>query len=118
MEIAVHQARFVYRKPLDRPFITMTVRDGAGRLVEMPRDSCPGRYSRLADSAVFGHRLRVTTPLRQLPPTGAIFLELRHWKSREGKFSTLAWTAVPLERLTDGPARVCGWDGGNGGNGG
>jgi hypothetical protein len=40
-----------------------------------------------------------------------LFLEIKHWKSDKKRFSTLAWTAAPLEKLVDfGPtaARVGG----------
>ncbi|RMZ54489.1 hypothetical protein APUTEX25_002065 [Auxenochlorella protothecoides] len=105
LEVGLRVARFTYRKDLDRPFVTMSVRDGAGRLVEMPQDSCPGRYSRMADSVVFRQSMCLGTPLSQLPPGSSIFFELRHWKGKEHRFSTLAWTAVPLERVLDaGPA--------------
>lgn len=70
-------ARFTYRKDLDRPFVTMSVRDGAGRLVEMPQDSCPGRYSRMADSVVFRQSMCLGTPLSQLPPGEGLCLSVR-----------------------------------------
>lgn len=198
LEVGLQLARFMYRKSLDRPFITMSVRDGAGRFLELPRDSHPGRYSRLANTVVFSQSLEVETPLGRLPPgahwggfdgPGGVFVlelgcawavghasgkgdmigghdrgdgpatmpsrhvwhvfrpassrspprplapppqypshaphvfrpckcpplcpgaclyfELRHWKGREARFSTLAWTAVPLERVLDAGPRSC-----------
>lgn len=36
------------------------------------------------------------------PPAGStLFLEVKHWKSDKRRFSTLAWSAVPLDRLVD-----------------
>jgi Cytoskeletal adhesion len=68
LQIGLQLARFTYRKALDRPFITVSARDGAGRLIELPRDSCPGRYSRLADTVVFSQAVEIATTLKLLPP--------------------------------------------------
>jgi hypothetical protein len=93
-------------KPLDRPFLTLSLRDAAGRLVELPQDSHPGLHAR--DSGAIrmgGQELVLATPLGALPPGAVLFVELRQWKARERRFSTVGWSFVRLELVVDsGPA--------------
>ena len=35
------------------------------------------------------------------PPGSALFLEVKHWKGDKKRFSTLAWSVCPLDRLVD-----------------
>lgn len=35
------------------------------------------------------------------PPGAVLFVEVKHWKSDKKRFSTLAWSYCPLDRLVD-----------------
>ncbi len=96
------------RRGLDRPFVTLSLLDSLGRLVELPIDSHPGRAAdgdgkgASAGALDFAaQELVLTTPLAVLPPGAALLLELRHWKGGQRRFSTAAWTTVTVEMLVD-----------------
>lgn len=40
-------------------------------------------------------------PLPPPPPGSVLFVEVKHWKSDKKRFSTLAWSYCPLDRLVD-----------------
>ena len=56
-----------YRKPLDRPFFTVSLRDAAGRLLEPPADTPPGHFDRGTHTIAADHSVVLRTPLRDLP---------------------------------------------------
>lgn len=56
-----------YRKPLDRPFFTVSLRDAAGRLLEPPVDTPPGHYARAERCIAAAHAVTLRTPLQDLP---------------------------------------------------
>eukprot|EP00887_Chlorella_sp_A99_P005720 scaffold1.g5720.t1 len=101
LEVGISRADVRYAKPLDRPFFTISVRDHLGRLVELPQDTPPGHYHRDTGAIVAGHTVALSTPLQALPPGSVLYVEIKHWKSAEKKFSTLAWGYAPLEALVD-----------------
>lgn len=105
LEIWVQSAVLMQKKQLDRPFITLSVRDQLGRLVELPLDSHPGILHE--NSIEFDNqRMRLATPLKSLPPGCMVFMEIRQWKAAKKKFSTVAWSFVQTEMMVDsGP--VC-----------
>ncbi|KAL4421457.1 hypothetical protein ABPG75_010748 [Micractinium tetrahymenae] len=111
LEVAVRSAEIRYRKPLDHPIFTLSVRDSLGRLVELPQDTHPGHYRRETSTIHSSAIVRLTTPLRSMPPGAILFLEIKHWKADKRRFSTLAWAYAPLDKVVDfGPsaARVRG----------
>jgi hypothetical protein len=101
------------RRGLGRAFVTLSLLDSLGRLVELPRDSHPGcaadgkgaggaGAASAAGALDFAaQELVLTTPLAALPPGAALLLELRHWKGGQRRFSTAAWTTVAVEMLVD-----------------
>lgn len=105
LEIWVQSAVLLQKKYLDRPFVTLSVRDQLGRLVELPMDSHPG-ILRESGIQFDNQRMKLTTPLKSLPPGCMIFMEIRQWKAAKKKFSTVAWSFVETEMMVDsGP--VC-----------
>lgn len=63
----IDKAVVAYRKPLDRPFFTVSLRDAAGRLLEPPADTPPGHYDRGTRTIAADHCVVLRTPLRDLP---------------------------------------------------
>ena len=63
----IDKAVVAYRKPLDRPFFTVSLRDAAGRLLEPPADTPPGHYDRGTRTIAADHAVVLRTPLRDLP---------------------------------------------------
>ena len=112
LELRLLTAAIMQRKHLDHPFMSLTVRDPVGRLVELPQDSHPGLYSNNAVTNANGvidfnnQALRLTTHLRSLPPGCLLFLELKQWKAEKKRFSTVCWTFVDVEMMVDSGA-VC-----------
>jgi len=100
LELHFRAAALTQRKLMDHPFVTLSVQDPLGRLVELPQDTHPGIVT--LDTAVvdFGNQVLVLkTPLRSLPPGCMLFLELRHWKAEKRRLSTIAWTFVETEMM-------------------
>ncbi|PSC68707.1 Molybdopterin synthase catalytic subunit [Micractinium conductrix] len=105
LEVAVKSAEIRYRKPLSTPIFTLSVRDSLGRLVELPIDTHPGHYRRETSMIYSSAIVRLTSQLRSIPPGSVLFLEIKHWKADKKRFSTLAWSYAPLEKLIDfGPS--------------
>ena len=85
---------------LDRPLVTLSLRDHNGRLLELPQDSHPGIYSQEKGSIDFGNQiLQLKTPLAGMSPGSILFVELKQWKKR--RFSTVAWSFVEVEMMVD-----------------
>ena len=63
----IDKAVVAYRKPLDRPFFTVSLRDAAGRLLEPPADTPPGHYDRGTRTIAADHCVLLRTPLCDLP---------------------------------------------------
>ncbi len=61
------KAVVAYRKPLDRPFFTVSLRDAAGRLLEPPQDTPPGHFQKAERCIAAGHAIVLRTPLQDLP---------------------------------------------------
>ncbi|PRW32634.1 epidermal growth factor receptor substrate 15-like 1 [Chlorella sorokiniana] len=101
MELTVHSAQIRYRKPLSTPIFSISVRDSLGRLVELPIDTHPGHYRRETATIHSSAIVRLTSQLRKFPPGAVLFVEVKHWKSDKKRFSTLAWSYCPLDRLVD-----------------
>lgn len=40
-------------------------------------------------------------PTHPVLPGSVLFLEIKHWKGDKRRFSTLAWSYAPLDRLVD-----------------
>ena len=111
LEVAVRSAEVRYSKPLSTPIFTLSLRDGLGRLLELPVDTHPGHYRKETSIIHSSAVVRLATSLRQVPPGAVLFVEIKHWKSDKRRFSTLAWAAAALDTLVDaGPvaARVGG----------
>jgi hypothetical protein len=107
LQLSFRTAALMQKKLLDRPFISLSVRDPVGRLVELPQESHPGLYRNDIGCIDFNSQtISLKTPLRSLPPGCLIFLEVKQWKSDKKRFSTVAWAFVDAEMMIDsGP--VC-----------
>ena len=57
----------------------------------MPHDTHPGVFNAATGAIKLDQPLALATPLQQFPPGAALFVEIRHWKSTERRFSTVAW---------------------------
>jgi Cytoskeletal adhesion len=107
LQLSFRTAALMQKKVLDRPFISLSVRDPVGRLVELPQESHPGLYRNDIGCIDFSNQnISLKTPLRSLPPGCLLFLEVKQWKSDKRRFSTVAWAFVDAEMMIDsGP--VC-----------
>ncbi|KAG7672210.1 hypothetical protein NADE_000116 [Nannochloris sp. 'desiccata'] len=107
LQLCFRTAALMQKKLLDRPFISLSVRDPVGRLVELPQESHPGLYKNDIGCIDFSNQnISLKTPLRSLPPGCLLFLEVKQWKSDKKRFSTVAWAFVNAEMMIDsGP--VC-----------
>jgi len=107
LQLNLRTAALMQKKLLDRPFISLSVRDPIGRLVELPQESHPGLYRNEIGCIDFSNQIiSLKTPLRSLPPGCLLFLEVKQWKSDKKRFSTVAWAFVDAEMMIDsGP--VC-----------
>lgn len=65
--------------------------------------ACGGRCMRLLPGVVLSCCVPAPAPPAPFRPApgSTLFLEIKHWKSDKRRFSTLAWSAVPLDRLVD-----------------
>ncbi len=107
LQLSFRTAALMQKKMLDRPFISLSVRDPVGRLVELPQESHPGMYRNDIGCIDFSNQtISLKTSLRSLPPGCLLFLEVKQWKSDKKRFSTVAWAFVDAEMMIDsGP--VC-----------
>ncbi|KDD72050.1 hypothetical protein H632_c3948p0 [Helicosporidium sp. ATCC 50920] len=92
---------------MDRPFVTLMLRDSLGRLVELPQDTHPGLCDAATSTVSFAQSRELHTSLRAVPPGSVLYFELRHWKHAQKRFSTAAWTYVPMDALVDFGAVAC-----------
>jgi len=107
LQLSFRTAALMQKKVLDRPFISLSVRDPVGRLVELPQESHPGLYRNETGYIDFKNQtISLKTPLRSLPPGCLLFMEMKQWKFDKKRFSTVAWAFVDAEMMIDsGP--VC-----------
>jgi hypothetical protein len=77
---------------LVQPRVTVTVRDGKGKLLEAVQDTPVatstqggGAGGGAGDLLVWNVTCHLQTPVNRLPQDAAIFLELRHWKAAKNK---------------------------------
>ena len=88
-------------RDFDHPYVSTTLRDSMGRLVEMPIDSHPGTLHRQHGTLVLGdQKFTLATQLGNMPPGCALFFEIKQWKPAKGKMSTVAWTFVDAEMMS------------------
>ena len=81
------------------PFATVTVVDGAGKLVEATQDT-PVVNRRDANKVLFdGVAVHAQTPLHELPDDAAVILEFKHYKPKKRKISTRGWSFFRLSDL-------------------
>ena len=76
------KAVVAYRKPLDRPFFTVSLRDAAGRLLEPPQDTPPGHFLKAERCIAAGHAVVLRTPLQDLPGGAARCRACRRARAR------------------------------------
>ena len=81
------------------PFVTVTVVDGAGNLVEATQDT-PVVNRRDVNKVLFdGIAVHTQTPLHELPDDAAVILEFKHYKPKKRKISTRGWSFFRLGDL-------------------
>lgn len=81
------------------PFVTVTVVDGAGNLVEATQDT-PVVNRRDVNKVLFdGVAVHAQTPLHELPDDAAVILEFKHYKPKKRKISTRGWSFFRLSDL-------------------
>jgi len=81
------------------PFVTVTVVDGAGNLVEATQDT-PVVNRRDVNKVIFdGIAVHTQTPLHELPDDAAVILEFKHYKPKKRKISTRGWSFFRLGDL-------------------
>jgi len=81
------------------PFVTVTVVDGAGALVEATQDT-PVVNRRDVNKVCFdGVAVHLQTPLHELPDAAAVILEFKHYKPKKRKISTRGWSFFRLSDL-------------------
>ncbi|GAB4822703.1 hypothetical protein N2152v2_009749 [Parachlorella kessleri] len=99
--ISIRGANIHYSKPLEKPFFNISVRDPLLRVVEIPQDTPPGHWHPGSHSITLNHPVELQTQLMQLPRGSVVYFEVKHFKSREGRMSTLAWSYISLEKVLD-----------------
>ena len=81
------------------PFVTVTVVDGAGALVEATQDT-PVVNRRALNKVCFdGVAVHIQTPLHELSDAAAVVLEFKHYKPKKRKISTRGWSFFRLSDL-------------------
>jgi hypothetical protein len=97
LRLVLDKAVVAYRKPLDRPFFTVSLRDAAGRLLEPPQDTPPGHFQKAERCIAAGHAVVLRTPLQDLPGgavsnlppltrlEGKALRPPAHWHSMQGR---------------------------------
>jgi len=103
LSVTINSARVKYSKELDRPFITVSIIGANGIPLEVPDDTPPGAFDRSTGNIALDHQLVLRTPAVQLPSDANLFVEIKHWKSKEKKFSLLAWSFLPCNILVSRP---------------
>ena len=79
--------------------MTVTVVDGAGKLVEATQDT-PVVNRRDVNKVLFdGVAVHTQTPLHELPDDAAVILEFKHYKPKKRKISTRGWSFFRLSDL-------------------
>jgi len=87
------------------PFITVSVRDSMGKEIEGPQDT-PTTTKRDKTYINFDCGVYLQTPLSRIPDTANIFLEFKHWKAKEKKYSVKCWSMMSKAELTEGSATL------------
>ena len=85
------------------PFMTVSVCDGNGQLIEGSQDT-PLSVGVEGRDVLFGFKVHIQTPLNELRPSSAIFLEFKHWKPTKRKISTRCWSLLEMDELRNGAA--------------
>ncbi|KAK9814682.1 hypothetical protein WJX72_009730 [[Myrmecia] bisecta] len=101
LNITITSVDLQYRKALDRPFFTVSLRDPTGRPVEPPQDTPPAVFKRAEGVITAEHPIMLQTPVRQIPEGSLLYIEVKHYKTKEQKFSLRAWSFAPFEALVD-----------------
>lgn len=96
LRLVIDKAVVAYRKPLDRPFFTVSLRDAAGRLLEPPVDTPPGHYARAERCIAAAHAVTLRTPLQDLPGGGRPLGTGLHVCSRYFEVRRADWHACLL----------------------
>lgn len=89
-------------KKMQRPFITLVVwGTSVDKPLEHAQNSLPAAG---ADGVnlVFGHSFKVQTGFSQVAGSAVIFIEVKHFKPKEKKTSTRAWTFIPGNKMQPG----------------
>ncbi len=53
---------------------------------------------------LFGFDVHIQTPLNEMRPSTAVFLEFKHWKPSKRKVSTRCWSMLEMDELRNGSA--------------
>lgn len=53
--------------------------------MQVPDDTPPGAFDRSTGNIALDHQLVLRTPAVQLPSDANLFVEIKHWKSKEKK---------------------------------
>lgn len=100
LEISLLSAVLMQRKKVEKPFITLTMFDAIGRMIELPQDSHPGI---LHDDVIDFKQQCICcrTRVSEIPAGSFIVLEVKQWKSAKHRFSTIAWSHLSTESIMD-----------------
>lgn len=85
------------------PFITVSVCDRNGQVLEGAQDT-PLAVGIEARHVLFGFDVHIQTPLNEMRPSTAVFLEFKHWKPSKRKVSTRCWSMLEMDELRNGSA--------------
>ena len=66
--VVLEKCLIAYRKMLDRPFFSLTLRTASGQPLELVHNTPPGYYNQEAGAISANHVVRLRTPVAHIPP--------------------------------------------------
>lgn len=106
LEFSLLAVVLMNKKLSEKPFVSLSIFDALGRLIELPQDSHPGTVHKgIIDFG--GQTIRLKTALREIPAGSKIFFEIKQWKGQKRRFSTVAWSYISSEMLLDSGPICC-----------
>mmetsp|Transcript_25617 Transcript_25617/g.31074 ORF Transcript_25617/g.31074 Transcript_25617/m.31074 type:complete len:292 (+) Transcript_25617:136-1011(+) len=98
LSITVEKMGFKDATEFIDPFISVTVVDARGEMIEAQQDTPPSNRNK-PNYLLFGNEIHIQTPLNQLRRGTAILFELKHFKPKKKKISTKAWAFMEDEEF-------------------